>query len=171
MIGALKHKSIQKNLDKLLKQQQRELPNEPLRSVLVLTDSLDDDLKDRVEQLRTSLNIKPADLWIREFTEGIKAEELQRHQWSKKHFGWKGGFQHEDAQMLSAKNFDLVVGFYWDANIYLDSIIAEIPNSFRVGTNAGNAVLYDLMIDTPRGDWGSFENELLKYLSILKLRA
>lgn len=170
MIGALKHKSIRKNLVKLL-DQQRELPKAAVSSVLVLTDALNDSLNEQILQLKSHLKLKPADIWIREFTVGLKTEDLQRHQWSKKHFGWKGRFEHEDAQILQEKGFDLVIGFYWGSNPYLDSVIAKIPNSFRVGTKAGNEQLYDLMIDTPIGDWDSFEKELLKYLSILKLRA
>ena len=171
MIAALKNKNLKRGLQKSLKVQQRNLPQEAIRSVLVLTTERSEGLSQQLENLQTELKIGDHGFAIREFTTGIKPEELKPHQWCKKDFSWNGSFTHSDAAAFKKGNYDLVIGFYKGEHLYLDRVITETTNCFRAGIAGGNALLFDLLIDTPEGDWMAFENELLKYLSILKLRA
>lgn len=169
MIEALRQKRIQKSLRKLLDQTKRQLPKEPIGSVLVVIQGDNPKLIEQIAPLAKKLNLRQEHFWIREFTGPLKPEELKTHQWSKRLFNWKGQMQHHDTDRLSKGKFDLVIGYFWEPSVYLDKIIAGFPNSLRVGIGGGNPKLYDLEINTPKGDWIAFEDELLKYLSILKL--
>lgn len=150
---------------------EHKLPGEVLGSALILTDKLTDELQGQLEAFREKLSIRPVEFTVREFVEGIKQEELQDYQWSKKDFGWRGELIKKDAADIKTEAYDLVVGFYTKENLYLDKVIARTTNSFRAGLAGSNERLFDLLIDTPEGDWTAFESELLKYLEILKLRA
>ncbi|WP_374957214.1 hypothetical protein [Gilvibacter sp.] len=169
MIGALKQRSVLKQLRKAIGQQKRVLPTGQLQSVLLLSQNGLTVNAQAVASLAKKLQLPVADIWFREFTTGIKPEELGPEQWCKKHFGWQGKLLTDDAAAFQAKDFDLIVAYYWSENPLLDNLIASKPNAFRVGTAGGNEALYDLIIDTPKGDWAAFENELIKYLTILKL--
>ncbi|NQX76169.1 hypothetical protein [Gilvibacter sp.] len=169
MIGALKHKSVLKHLRKSIAAQQRELPKNAVSSLLVLTQGDSSSVKSAVMKLAERLGIKHEAVYYREFVTGLKPDELQPDQWCKKHFGWQGKLQHEDAATFAQKKFDLIIGYYWESNALLDNLIASKPNAFRVGPMGGHEELFDLTIATPKNDWDAFEFELIKYLTLLKL--
>lgn len=171
MLAAIRHKRMRKSLERLLNSKEHKLPGQALRSALILTDKLGGELHNQLESFREKLKIEAGEFTVREFVEGIKQEDLLDYQWSKKDFSWSGDLTRKDATDIKTSTYDLVVGFYNKENLYLDKIIAGTTNSFRAGLAGGNERLFDLLVDTPEGDWMAFEGELLKYLEILKLRA
>ncbi|MDC7997841.1 DUF6913 domain-containing protein [Gilvibacter sediminis] len=158
-----------KQLRKSIASQERELPTTAVSSLMVLCQEGSPELKSAVMKLADKLGIDQEAVYYREFVTGLKPDQLQSDQWCKKHFGWQGKLQHEDAATFAQKDFDLIIGYYWEPNALLDNLIASKPHAFRVGPLGGHEELFDLTIATPKGDWAAFEFELIKYLTLLKL--
>ncbi len=52
-------------------------------------------------------------------------------------------------------------------NLYSNLLILQSKTAFKVGFSYQNNELYELMIDCKSGDYGTFNAELEKYLTIL----
>lgn len=85
-------------------------------------------------------------------------------------FGWGGRLRHFALQHFTESPMDLLIN-YFDNPDHLGPqlLAAQSQAAFRVGFEGIDKRLNDLVINTDIKNYDSFESELLKYLSILKI--
>ncbi|NER17620.1 DUF6913 domain-containing protein [Spongiivirga citrea] len=85
-------------------------------------------------------------------------------------FGWNGRLKHFALQHFAENPMDLLINYFDNPDLLGPQLIAaQSQAAFRVGFEGIDKRLNDLVISTDIKNYDSFESELLKYLSILKI--
>lgn len=80
---------------------------------------------------------------------------------------WQGNIKTKEVKSLLDANYDLLLDYTTADTIYKQLILSKVKALLKVGYMHENAGLYDFMIDVSRKDIRVFNDELLRYLSIL----
>ncbi|WP_410486723.1 DUF6913 domain-containing protein [Spongiivirga sp. MCCC 1A20706] len=84
--------------------------------------------------------------------------------------GWGGRLKHFALQHFTETPMDLLINYFDNADHLAPQIVAaQSKAAFRVGFEGIDKRLNDLVIATDIKNYDSFESELLKYLTILKI--
>jgi len=83
-------------------------------------------------------------------------------------FGMKGKIKSEEVNEFLKRDYDIVINYYTEPNIYLTLVSALIKSELKVGITSEGEAINNLVLKTDEKDFSQFNNELVKYLSILK---
>ncbi|MBV7270215.1 DUF6913 domain-containing protein [Winogradskyella luteola] len=167
-LKAFKEKSNRKYVNKLLDARKVAVSNQKVKviSVLLNADEFDD-----FETFRTyfkELNLTSPRHKIIAYTNDDKFESSQWETYfSPKDFGWKGKINNIDLQAFINEDYDVLISYYENENLYLNLITALSKANLKVGLCRNDERLYDLIIKTKPKDINTFKIEFKKYLNIL----
>jgi hypothetical protein len=164
----LKETSIKKKFDKNIKQvsESRIVSQEEIKSVGILTTtniSLNIDLQAKIE---ATLGVKNVKIYILKKSDNIKDTSFKY--FTKKDINWNGEYIQPNFKSFLEEPFDLLIGYFSDANLYLEAAILQSNASFKAGFSGVNSKLYELEISENAAHVEAFLSELKKYLQILK---
>ncbi|MEL4308758.1 DUF6913 domain-containing protein [Joostella sp. CR20] len=83
-------------------------------------------------------------------------------------FGMKGKVKNEEVAEFLKRDYDIVINYYTEPNIYLELVSTLCKSEFKVGLTTEGEANNNLVLKTDEKDFSQFKNELVKYLSILK---
>ncbi|TRZ41071.1 DUF6913 domain-containing protein [Robertkochia solimangrovi] len=87
---------------------------------------------------------------------------------SPKSIGVKGKVKDDALEDFLKKDYDLLVNYYSDPVIEMMLVSALTRSDFKVGISDEHAILNDLILKVGEGNFRDFQEELIKYLKILK---
>lgn len=171
--AGLKKKTTQKSYEKLLKNIRKSdtvIPNK-ITSVGILADSRLFGSYDISRNLSQKLGIESRHFEIIIF-ENLKDDFVAQHYntFTEKDFGMYGKVKAQNVQDFINTNYDLLINFSNQNNVYLNLVALQSKAKFKVGfANDDLTNLYDFMINVENNKIDIFTDELAKYLQILKL--
>lgn len=83
-------------------------------------------------------------------------------------FGMKGKIKSEEVNEFLKRDYDIVINYYTEPNIYLTLVSTLIKSELKVGITSEGEAINNLVLKTDEKDFSQFNSELVKYLSILK---
>ncbi len=99
-----------------------------------------------------------------------KHVDFNKTMFSESDFGWNGRLKHFALQHFAENPMDLLINYFDNPDLLGPQLLAaQSKAAFRVGFEGIDKRLNDLVISTDIKNYDSFESELLKYLSILKI--
>jgi len=165
-----KRKSVQLFFNKHLTEfpgNSRENNDGKVKNVLVFMDDIS--LKSTIlTDLKTILNIPENDIEILLFQKKIKKNQEDKNLFSPKDFGWYGKIKSEKLSNILTNKYDLLINYSKVENIYSNLLILQSKTALNVGFSHLDKRFYDLIIRCDKSDIALFNNELKKYLAILK---
>jgi hypothetical protein len=155
-----------KTLPSLLKNE-HETPFEEVKKVIIF---LDENLEKAhvVSQLVTILKIPESNIKVIVFQRKLKNEIETDDIISPKDFGWYGKVESEKLKNILTNKYDLLINYSKVDNVYLNILLLQCKAAFKVGFAHLDKRLYDLMIQCEPNEIDLFNEEMIKYLGILK---
>ncbi|MGY0392100.1 DUF6913 domain-containing protein [Bizionia sp. KMM 8389] len=169
ILKGFKEKSIKKQLQVLLNNPKGVTALQPIESVGVIVDA--DEVSDltNLDSLSAKFGVLPNKVKIIAFTHQKNQEsEGVNNYFCPKDIGWKGRILNNELETFVQTKFSLLVNFYTADSLYLKWLTATSEASFKAGMFQHDNRLNDLIIKTPLADINAFNNELIKYLQVLK---
>jgi len=169
MFDKLKRKSFKKKIDKNLVNRDMSQRNTTLKTLGYL---INEDLFQDFEllyQFSSDLGLQRKDVKIYTFKEvKKKIPTLRQNQINNKHFSWNGEILNQNAIEFLDFPFDVLIGYYFEKNEFLDIMMSRSKAKFKVGFSSSDKRLLDLIINVDPLNFERFKKELKKYLSVLK---
>ncbi len=135
--------------------------------ILVLLDEFSDK-KSINENLVKLMNMPEGKIEILVFQTKIDNNEDFEDKISAADFGWYGKIKSEKLKIILTKKYDLLINYSKVDNIYLNLLLLQCKAGFRVGFSHLDNRFYDLIINCESSNFVLFNEEMKKYLQILK---
>ena len=168
MFKKLQRKKIQKRIERALGKRDRFGVNNKVKTIGVVFNG--DEIKDLsfFNSMISSFKISEEKIsFLGLVTFDKKQPSLPKHLYTKKNFSWSGELKGEALNKFVASDFDVLVAYYNNENLYLDLIVAESNARFKVGCVDSDERLFDLILAEKTKNRVGFNAELIKYLKIL----
>ena len=157
---------LRKRWPQLLKKSSKDKAG-TIKKVFVILD--DDSQKSFLtKDIVKALNITEKDVVNIVVQQNIGKENDDEDLVSQKDFGWYGKIKSEHLKAVLTNKYDLLINYSKVDNLYSNLLILQCKSLFNVGFEHLDNRFYDFMIDCKSDDFKSFNNELSKYLKILK---
>ena len=143
-------------------------PFNEVKKVLIFLDATADRAS-IVSELISLLKISESDIKVVVFLRKLKNENESDYIITPKDFGWYGKIDSEKIKNILTNKYDLLINYSKVDNVYLNILILQSKAAFKVGFAHLDKRLYDLMIRCEADEIALFNEELLKYLVILKI--
>lgn len=169
MIDLVKYKYIsnQKAYNKQILNVFRKIDNSVIKTVAILVEN-EERLQEITTDIEKTLGIKKQNITPLIFKEKLKKEEHSPAYFTKKDFKFRGKIVSKDLQGFIKKDFDLLISYAIEANLYVNMITLYSEAKFKVGFAQIDDRLYDLIVKEPSFSTKVLHKEIHKYLSILK---
>lgn len=168
ILKAFKEKSNQKYINTLLSARKSAVNSNKVKTIAVILNAEEFNDFEVFRSYFKVLNLISPKQKIIAFTFDDK---LDHNQWdiyySPKDFGWKGKINNIDLQSFIAEEYDVLINYYKNDNLFLNLITAASKANFKVGLSRNDERLYDLIIDVKPKQIEVFKKEFKKYLNIL----
>lgn len=172
MLSKLKRKSILKYFSKESKKASSEpriLNTKRIRRIGVLME--DAQLltsNSTLNSLQQNFEIPMENIQLLVFKKFDKKEVYTDFEFSEKDFGWYGSLKLNKLQEFVKNDYDLLINYGFEENLYWNVITLQSQSSFKVGFASKKNGLYDLSISDKERDLDVLTSEMVKYLKILK---
>ncbi|MBO3117351.1 hypothetical protein J4050_11370 [Winogradskyella sp. DF17] len=167
-LKAFKKKSNQKYVNNLLANRRASVNSKKVVKVGVL---LHIDEYDNFESFRTFFKALGLNAPTHKVVGFVTDDNYEDSQWetffSPKDFGWKGRIKNTELQAFIDQDFDVLVSYYNQKDLYLDWITAASQANLKVGLTREDERLFDLFLDVDAKAFETFKTEFEKYLHIL----
>ncbi|MGC6430474.1 MAG: DUF6913 domain-containing protein [Jejuia sp.] len=168
ILKAFKQKSNKKYLNKLLAQREVNLGDNKIKSLGVILNFDEIDDFNVFNVLASQLKIHTNKLKVIAYTADLKSHG---NSWdscfNEKDFGWNGDVKNIELQTFLDEPFDVLISYYTEPFLELKLLTAASKSQFKIGILQADERLNDLIIKTNIGDISLFNNEVLKYLTVL----
>ncbi|MBK5208442.1 MAG: hypothetical protein JJE44_02925 [Flavobacteriaceae bacterium] len=119
--------------------------------------------------LTSMLKISESDIKVVIFQQKLRNEQRANEVITPKDFGWYGKIESEKLKNILTNKYDLLINYSKVDNLYLNLLLLQCKAAFKVGFAHLDKRLYDLMIRCESNERDLFNEELKKYLVILKI--
>lgn len=158
---------FKKTLQTLLKNE-HESPFDEVKKVIIFLDDYSTKAS-IVNELISILKISENDIKVVVFQQKLRNEKEPMDIITPKDFGWYGKIDSEKLKNILTNKYDLLINYSKIDNLYLNLLLLQCKASFKVGFAHSDKRLYDLMIRCEPDEIDLFNEELIKYLTILKI--
>lgn len=158
---------FKKTLPSILKNEQKTPFNE-VKKVLIFLDATADK-SSIVSELTSILKISESDIKVVVFQKKMKNENEPEDIITPKDFCWYGKIDSEKIKNILTNKYDLLINYSKVDNVYLNILLLQSKVAFKVGFAHLDKRLYDLLIRCEADEIALFNEELIKYLNILKI--
>jgi hypothetical protein len=124
--------------------------------------------KSIVNMIQQEFKIPSENIHMMVFKEFQKDTEYTNYECTEKDFGWYGSLKLNKLQEFVKKDFDLLINYGFEENLYLNVITLHSKSNFKVGFASKDGSLYDLSVADVKRDFSVLTAEMIKYLKILK---
>jgi len=164
----LKEQFIERKFQKKLisSSNDRKTSHKIINSVAILTSeeiATEINLQEQVEAILNLRNCK-----IFKFRRYNKLDDASYHHFSEKDFNWQGKISNINFKSFLEQDFDLLISFFDERNLYLEFGTLYSNANFKVGFSEVNQALFNIEIAGKTKDCSVFLSELKNYLKILK---
>ncbi|MEX6625397.1 DUF6913 domain-containing protein [Tenacibaculum salmonis] len=168
MIETFKEKSIQKKYDKLIVNGVNKDQNTTkINKVVVLLDN--ESLENIViSNLINTLPFKKENIEVFIYKEYSKKEELASNFFTNNEFGFKASLKSDNLKNFVKNDYDLLINYVKTPNLYTNTITLLSQASLKASFAGIDDRLYDLVISDEGLNEAVLNQELKKYLTILK---
>ena len=97
-----------------------------------------------------------------------KKAEYTDFECTEKDFGWRGSLKLNKLQEFVKNEYDLLINYGFQENLYWNVITLHSLSNFKVGFASGEDSLYDLSVSDTDRNLDVLTAEMIKYLKILK---
>ena len=167
-LKAFREKSNKKYLNKLLSERKVNVGNNKIKSLGVILNF--DEIEDfnAFNVLASRLKIHANRIKVIAYTNDTKAHG---NSWDScfnaKDFGWKGEIKNVELQTFLNEPFDVLISFYSEDHIELKLLTALSKSQFKIGILQSEPRLNDIIVKTQVKDIDVFNDEVVKYLTVL----
>jgi hypothetical protein len=166
---ALKKYFLKKQIEKHLKENVSDKNFDDLKTVGLLVNAHEFENLDAFNSLVNSLEIFNKDLKLIFYKEEKRSlPTFEQNNFSSKDFNWKGVLNKPAIEEFLDREYDLFIGYYSKKNSYLDYITSRAKAKLKVGLNHKEDRLFDIVFKIKAKEFSLFEEELAKYINILK---
>ncbi len=169
---SLKQRSAQKVLESNLARRagENQFDKNPIKNVGCI---IDEKHASRIEPLKryfSDLGIHPNNVHFLIHTEvRDMAGEMYSVHFHREDFGWKGKVNNESLREFLSKPHHLLVNYYADDGIWASKLASSMcKNDLSAGFASIDERMNDIVIDCRPEDQAVFQEELKKYLKVLK---
>lgn len=156
---------LNKRLSEFLKKS-TSVSSKEIEQILVILDDYSN--LDRIQkELLNCLNISKNNIEFVIFQQKPVKEQIAEEIISQKDFGWYGKIKSDKVKSVLTKKYDLLINYSKVDNLYCNLLLLQSKADFRAGFEHLDNRFYDLLINCEPDDFGSFNKELKKYLTIL----
>lgn len=168
MIGKLKHNSIQKEYNKLIEKQSSKTPNQQkVKTIAILLDN--ESLINVIEaNLTNKLPFKKENITFLVYKEQVKKGEENDRFFTEDAIGFKGSLKSDNIKNFVKKDYDLLINYTKESNLYTNVITLYSRAKFKTGFANIDDRLFDLIVADDTYNEAVLNQELKKYLTILK---
>ena len=170
MFTKLKKKSIQKYFDKERLQPSLESRNaNKIRTIGVLME--ESQLltsNNTLNSLQQNFQIPIENIQLLAFKKFEKKQVYTDFEITEKDFGWYGSLKLNKLQEFVKNEYDLLINYGFEENLYWNVITLQSHANFKVGFTSKKDGLYDLSISDTERNLDVLTSEMVKYLRILK---
>ena len=142
-------------------------PFEEVKMVIIFLDE-NSEKAHIVSQLVTILKIPESNIIVIVFQRKLNTEIETDDIISPKDFGWYGKVGSEKLKNILTNKYDLLINYSKVDNVYLNILLLQCKAAFKVGFAHVDKRVYDLMISCEPDEIDLFNEEMIKYLGILK---
>tara|TARA_B100000809_G_scaffold252094_1_gene286400 strand:+ start:29465 stop:29989 length:525 start_codon:yes stop_codon:yes gene_type:complete len=172
MLSKLKKKSIQKHFSREQSNASlnpRNINTKPIRKIGVLMEE-SQLLKsnDTLNSLQQNFEIPLENIELLVFKNFDKKQVYTDFECTEKDFGWYGSLKLNKLQEFVKNEYDLLINYGFEENLYWNVITLQSQSNFKVGFAAKKDGLYDLAISDTERNLDVLTSEMVKYLKILK---
>ena len=96
-----------------------------------------------------------------------KEQEYTDYECTFKDFGWYGSLKLNKLKEFVKNEYDLLINYGFEENLYLNVITLQSKSKFKVGFAAAETSLYDLAISDNERRIEVLNTEMVKYLKLL----
>lgn len=169
MLKKIKYQSLRKHVEKTLTKRDISQRNTPLKYLGFLVDEIFFDDFEKLYDFGTDIGLQRKDVKIFTFVvTRRKIPSLRQNQITNKEFNWRGTIHNQNAQEFLDFPFDVLIGFYKEKHEFLNAMVAQSKAKFKIGFNAHDERLFDLLLAVDPLDMDAFKAEVIKYLKVLK---
>ncbi len=171
-LKGLKNKSALKFLIRRIKNRNTEISNSTLRiqKVGILAEVELFKTYDFTKKISEDFKIHKKDFDIFLYDNDYGEGSLDMYQsFSEKDFGMRGKMKSEQIRKFAQYEYDLLIDYCGIENVYSKIICLESKSKLKAGFKNDDYDLYDIAIDLEGNRIDTFNEELTKYLTILKL--
>ncbi|OAD44696.1 DUF6913 domain-containing protein [Polaribacter atrinae] len=164
----LKEARIKKKFDKNIKQvsEHRIVYQKEIKSVGILTTEIISSKIDLQAKIETVLGVRNVKIYS--FKKKDKIKDTSFKYFTQKDINWSGVYIEPSFKSFLDEPFDLLIGYFKEANLYLENAVLQSNATFKAGFSEVNSKLYELEISENTEQVEAFLLELKKYLQILK---
>lgn len=172
MLSKLKKKSILKYFEKevnVAASKTRNLNDRRIKTIGVLIEESHlMTSNNTLNSLQQNFEIPIENIELLVFKKFHKKEEYTDFECSEKAFGWYGSLKLNKLQEFVKNEYDLLINYGFEENLYWNVITLQSQSHFKVGFATKIDGLYDLSISDETRDLDVLTSEMVKYLKILK---
>lgn len=121
-----------------------------------------------LKTIQKELNIPIKNIRLMVYRPFEKKVEYTDFEFTEKDFGWRGSLKLNKLQEFVKNEYDLLINYGFEENLYLNVITLHSLSNFKVGFAAGEDSLYDLSVSDTDRNLNVLTTEMIKYLKILK---
>lgn len=167
MLAKLKNNSIEKAYHKhLINVTDRNQNAKKIKTVAILLDN--ESLRNVVRaNLLNKLPLQRENITILSYHKVAKKEEVPPNTFSEDDFGYKGSLKSDILQNFVKNEFDLLINYTKEANLFIDMVTLLSKATLKVGFANIEDKLYDIVIADETLNEEVLNKELKKYLTIL----
>lgn len=172
MLANWKKKTIHKRFlkDKLnAKKAKRKLNSKTIKNIGILMEE-SQFLKSNVvlNKLQQELQVPLDNIEVLVFKSFQKNIEYSEFECTEKDFGWYGSLKLNKLQEFVKNEYDLLINYGFEENLYWNVITLHSLSNFKVGFASNEDSLYDLSVSDTERNLEVLTTEMIKYLKILK---
>jgi len=125
---------------------------------------------DFTKKLSSDLGIEISDIQVMLFQKNRREKSLDQFEFfSEMSFKMFGKIRDKDLKHFIDKKFDILVNYCNQDNIYAHVAAFQSKSKIKAGFENENTSFYQFVVNIPENKINTFNEELIKYLKILKL--
>ncbi|WP_299016699.1 hypothetical protein [uncultured Polaribacter sp.] len=167
MLQGFKEKILKKKLLQLISNQQQKQVSEvkKIQTIGIVTSLAVASKINLALEIERELQVKGVTQY--NLVKVLPKEEITKQQFTEKDINLKGEFTQPEFKNFLNKPFDLLIGYFSESNVFLESAVAQSKARFKVGFSNVNEDLYLMEFSENIENVSGFLLELKKYLIIL----
>ncbi|MFC2109749.1 DUF6913 domain-containing protein [Bacteroidota bacterium] len=139
-----------------------------INSIGVLVEEFQFFQEDIVKDVQKTYGVSNENIQILVFRPFVKKQEYSENEITEKDFGWSGSLKLNRLSEFVKNEYDLLINYGIEENLYLKVITLLSQSKFKVGFSSEDNRLYDLSISDKDRNIEVLNLEAVKYLKILK---
>ncbi len=169
-LGGLRTKSILRKIKELVRKRMYKQSKNGISSLGIINSSAIKITDYEVDEMAKLLGVSKDRVQLLSFEKKLaKEDQGDQTLFTEKNIGWNGAIKSAYLKDFTMQPFDVLISYYKDETSAPYLITAASKAHFKVGIDNGIVGLNDLIVYKERMDFKTFQQELKKYLSILKI--